>query len=134
MEYVGLDASLPMLDLARGRWPAARFLHRDMRDLSGLADFDGVLSWDGSFHLTAAEQVRLIAAIGGCLRPHGAVLLTIGDAAGEVIGHVEGEAVYHASLAPDDYRSRFREAGFLDVEISLLDAACDGHSLCLAWR
>lgn len=134
VEYIGVDASLPMLELARSRWPQATFLHRDMRDLAGLQGFDGVLSWDGSFHLTAAEQAALINALATCTTARGAALLTIGHEAGEVIGHVEGEAVYHASLSPEEYRRRFQAAGFSRVELGLNDPACGEHSLCLAVR
>ena len=134
VQYVGLDAAPAMLAIARRRWPGLTLLQRDMRDLTGLAGFDGVLSWDGSFHLDAAAQRRLIEALGRCVGDRGAVLLTIGDRAGEVLGGVEGEAVYHASLAAEDYREAFLTAGFGEVEIALRDPACGERSLCLAVR
>ena len=44
-------------------------------------------------------------------------MLTIGNKAGEVTGQVGGETVYHASLAPDEYREILESLGFPDIVI-----------------
>ncbi len=132
-EYVGLDYSAPMLALARARFPIADWRLGDMRDPAALSErFDAVLSWDGFFHLSIGEQRALLDRLPATLRPRGAVLLTIGDRAGELLGTVEGRAVYHASLDPEEYRARFLSLGFVDIEIALRDPSCDQHSVLLA--
>jgi len=57
----------------------------------------------------------------------GALLMTIGHEAGEVQGVVEGEAVYHASLAPEEYVGRLRTLGFGHFELTLEDPRRDGR-------
>ncbi len=134
-DYVGVDYSAPMLALARARFPDARWRLGDMRDPAVPGErFDAVLSWDGSFHLSIEEQRELLARLPGMLTPRGAVLLTIGDREGALLGTVEGRAVYHASLDPGEYRERLSSLGFVDVELLLRDPSCDEHSLLLASR
>ncbi len=128
----GLDYSAPMLELARARYPDAEWIQGDMRRLSFETGFDGVVSWDGSFHLSRDEQRQLLSEVASLLNPGGALMLTIGASDGEVLGVVEGEYVYHASLAPEEYGSRLTEVGFTDVSIVLEDADCDMHSVVLA--
>ena len=59
-------------------------------------------------------------------------MLTIGHEAGEVIGTVEGDRVYHASLDPVEYRQILDSAGFKNIEIKLQDEDCDSHPVLLA--
>ena len=133
-KVIGIDYSQPMLRIARRRYPDAKFLHQDMRSLDLDGGYDGALSWDGSFHLTANEQISLIADLGRLLEPTAPLMLTVGPNAGETTGIVEGSPVYHASLSPDDYRRYLQKAGFGDVTFVPEDPDCDLHSVILAIR
>jgi SAM-dependent methyltransferase len=133
-DYTGIDYSQPMLDIARQKYPAGTWLRQDMRALSLEEVFDGVLSWDGSFHLSIEEQRKLIMTLGKVVGQNGVLMLTIGHEEGEVLGTVEGEAVYHASLSEEDYKHTLKEAGFTDMSFTLQDEACDMHSILMAWR
>ncbi|MEM9533327.1 MAG: class I SAM-dependent methyltransferase, partial [Pseudomonadota bacterium] len=114
----GLDYSEPMLALARSRFPEATFIRQDMRDLTLEGHgFDAVISWDGFFHLTADEQLTLLSQLRRVLKRPGELFLTVGPEAGEVIGHVEGEAVYHASLAPEAYEAQLTRLGFSNARV-----------------
>jgi 2-polyprenyl-3-methyl-5-hydroxy-6-metoxy-1,4-benzoquinol methylase len=86
----GLDGAQAMLDIAQRTFPQATWLHDDMRRLDLGHQFDGVLSWDGFFHLSRQEQVAGLPIIAGHIREGGALLLTIGHEDGEVTGSVEG--------------------------------------------
>ncbi len=130
----GLDASSNMLEISKSRFPQATWLNADMRDLDLDTRFDGIVSWDGFFHLTQAEQREVLSRFADHLGSDGALLLTIGPEAGEVTGTVEGEPVYHASLDPDEYRSILKSRGFNDIEIELEDERCGFHSVLLAKR
>ncbi|MEO1013610.1 MAG: class I SAM-dependent methyltransferase [Pseudomonadota bacterium] len=130
----GVDYAASMIELARARFPDHDWIVGDMRDLDLEGPFDGVVSWDGSFHLTGEEQRALIDRLGGVLRPGAPAMLTIGPVSGETEGLIEGEAVYHASLAPDDYRAAMAAAGFDGVELALEDPDCHGHSVLFAVR
>ena len=130
----GIDGAAPMLDLAKARQPEARWIHADMRSYQPDQRFDRILSWDGSFHLTGEEQRQLLDKLAGWLSPKGALLLTIGHQAGEITGTVEGETVYHASLAPDEYCTRLKASGLTVETMVLEDPLTNNHSLVLARR
>ena len=66
--------------------------------------------------------------------PGGGLLLTVGPSAGEVIGSVEGDPVYHASLSIEEYEVRLRKAGLEVAEFVAEDGDCGGHSVLLAIR
>lgn len=133
-ELTGIDASERMLALCRARFPDANWRQMDLRELDLDQRFDGIVSWDASFHLTQDEQRALLPRFAAHLAPGGALLMTIGHEAGEVQGTVEGEAVYHASLAPEEYRERLGELGLDIVQMTLEDQGCDFHSVLLAAR
>ena len=130
----GVDGAAPMLELAAERYPQADWIHADMRRYTPERRFDRIVSWDGSFHLSMDEQRALLAQLASWLKPGGGLLLTIGHQAGEVTGVVEGETVYHASLAPEDYRRSLEAAGLTVEALVLEDPAIDFHSLVLARR
>ena len=46
----------------------------------------------------------------------------------------EGEPLYHASLAPEEYRSLLAEYGFAVLEHAAEDESCGGHTIWLAQR
>ena len=131
-ELTGLDYSAPMLELARQRYPAAAWVQGDMRSLPFDQAFDGIFSWDGSFHLARDEQRQLLTDLALLVKPGGALMLTVGHEDGEVLGVVEGERVYHSSLDPDEYRERLDTLGFTDIVFVAEDPECDFHSVLLA--
>ena len=130
----GLDASAPMLELARARVPQARFIEGDMRDLALDTTFAAILAWDSFFHLTPEDQRALIPRLAAHLAPGGRLLFTCGPDAGEPIGSVGGEPVYHASLTPADYAAALEAAGLLPRLFIAEDPATQGRSLWLAER
>lgn len=103
----------------------------DMREMALDYAFDGIIAWDSFFHLKPDEQRNTLRLFCRHLRPEGSLLLTIGHEAGEVLGTVEGEAVYHASLSAEEYRHILGSAGFQIIEIVLSDESCD-RSVLLA--
>jgi len=128
----GIDASPAMLALARTNAPTATFLEMDLTALTLGDTFDAVLSWDGTFHLSVAEQRALLPKLAALTAPNGNLLLTIGDSEGEVTGTVSGETVYHASLYPEEYIDTLTELGFASVTYTANDPATHGHHILLA--
>ena len=131
-QVTGVDAAPTMVRMSASRFPQGKWLVMDIRSLALAQRFDGIVGWDSFFHLDPAEQRSTLAAFCRHLRPNGALLLTIGDKAGEVLGVVAGQQVYHASLDPAEYEEILRSAGFAEVTIVLRDKDCGGHSLLLA--
>lgn len=128
----GTDFSAAMLALARSRLPHGRWIEADMRGIDLGERFDGIVAWDSFFHLTHDEQRALIPRLADHLRPGGALLLTVGPQAGEVLGLVGGEPVYHASLSSAEYAARLSDAGLSIVSFVPDDPECGGHSVLLA--
>jgi SAM-dependent methyltransferase len=128
----GVDFAEPMLAIARDRFPDARWVHADMRSLDLGRRFGGIVGWDSFFHLTKEEQRAVIPLLARHLSPGGALLLTVGPSDGEVTGTVEGDAVYHASLSPEEYEGLLRDVGLAVVDFVAEDPACGFHSVLLA--
>jgi hypothetical protein len=106
----------------------------DMRNLDLGEVFGAIIGWDSFFHLTQAEQTALIPRLAAHLAPGGALLLTVGPKAGERIGQVGEEPVYHASLAPQTYAALFAAAGIEVVDFVAEDRDCGGRAVLLGRR
>jgi SAM-dependent methyltransferase len=128
----GLDFAVPMIALARARMPDQVWSVGDMRELSLKRTFAAIIGWDSFFHLTPAAQGALIPRLSQHLITGGALLLTVGPQAGELLGEVGGEPVYHASLDPKDYAARLAAVGIAVIAFVAEDAACAGRSVLLA--
>jgi hypothetical protein len=61
-------------------------------------------------------------------------MLTVGPAASEMVGHVGGEPVYHASLAPETYAAILAELGLHIVSFVAEDPDCGGATILLAQK
>lgn len=130
----GIDASHAMLKLAQNRYPAGDWRYADMRTLALEERFDGIIGWNSFFHLTQDEQRQVIPRLADHLNPGGALMLTVGPSAGEVGGHVGGEAVYHSSLDPEDYFARLAALGLERVNFVIEDPDCGYQTILLARR
>ncbi|MBZ8133943.1 class I SAM-dependent methyltransferase [Afifella sp. IM 167] len=128
----GLDTSPALLALARERFPHAEWIQGDMRELALARRFAGILAWGSFFFLTPGAQRKMFARFAGHLRPGGALLFTAGPEAGARIGTFEGEKLYHASLAPEEYRDLLAENGFEVVRYVPEDPECGGYTVWLA--
>ncbi len=128
----GIDFAAPMLEIARRRFPAERWLLGDMRHLELGEAFAAVIGWDSFFHLTADEQRATLPRLARHVAPGGGLLLTVGPAEGEAWGEVGGEPVHHASLAIEEYERILATAGLRVEGFVPNDAACAGHSVLLA--
>lgn len=131
-ELTGADASSSMLALAQKRFPTAEWIELDMRGLSLQKKFDGILAWDSFFHLSQDEQRALLPRLAEHLKQGGALLLTIGHEAGEVLGSVNDAEVYHSSLDEEEYRRILSDLGFQTLTIVLKDTSCGERSVLLA--
>ncbi len=130
----GIDASPAMLALYRANAPAARADLADMRDFDLGARFDGILAWHSLFHLTADDQKSALARVAAHSAPQAALLFTAGPDAGEAIGLLEGELLYHASLSPSDYRETLAGHDYQVVDHRIDDPACGGATVWLCRR
>ena len=128
----GVDAAEPMIELCRKRFPDHEWLVADMRTLDLGRQFDGVIAWHSAFHLRPREQRRMFARYAAHLVPGGALMFTSGPEHGERIGEWQGEPLYSASLAPDEYRALLARNGFTLLDHRLEDETCGGATVWLA--
>ncbi|WP_292020444.1 class I SAM-dependent methyltransferase [Maritimibacter sp. UBA3975] len=131
-EITGVDGAGSMLVLFRENLPHARAIHADMRGLDLGETFDLILAWNSMFHLSVDDQRAMFATFAAHSHARTALMFTSGPAAGEAMGKVEGETVYHASLDPAEYRKLLNENGFDVVSFVPEDPTCNGHSVWLA--
>jgi SAM-dependent methyltransferase len=133
-DICGVDSSPTMISLARNNFPDREWLVGDMRKLALGRRFDGVMAWDSFFHLNHDDQRRMFPVFRAHARPGAPLLFTSGPRHGEAIGKLRGEPLYHASLAPDEYRALLAANGFAVAAERMEDPDCGGHSVWLARR
>lgn len=130
----GLDFAGAMIDIARARRPDGDWRLGDMRELNLERRFCAIVSWGSFFHLTPDQQRAALPVIARHLEPGGRLLLTVGPSAGETTGTVAGQTVYHASLAPGEYRRILESCGLRIEAFVARDVSAAGHTLLLARR
>jgi SAM-dependent methyltransferase len=132
LRITGVDAAPRMIALFQANLPHATAHHADMRSLALGEPFDAILAWDSYFHLTPDEQRKMFPIFRRHAAPGAALMFTTGPEAGEVWGDAAGEAVYHASLDPGEYRDLLARNQFKLLDFTAEDPACGGHSVWLA--
>lgn len=130
----GIDTAPTLLSLCRQRFPDHDWIEGDMRLLALGRRFNGIVAWDSFFHLTFDDQRTMFAIFAAHAAPGAALIFTSGPAHGEATGDHAGEALYHASLAPEEYRALLAANGFEVVAHTANDADCAGHTVWLAQR
>ena len=131
-KLTGIDSAPSMLALCRERFPKGRWILSDMRRLELAEKFQGLVVWDSFFHLTQDDQRRMMPIFRAHAAPKAALLFTSGPRDGIEMGTYRGEPLFHASLAPAEYRSRLAANGFDVVDFVADDAECGNHSVWLA--
>jgi len=133
-DVFGVDSSPTMIALAQANFPDRQWLVADMRKLALGRRFAGIMAWDSFFHLDYDDQRRMFPVFRDHAAPGAPLLFTSGPRHGEAIGSFRGEPLYHASLAPEEYRSLLAANDFSVVAEKMQDLECGGHSVWLALR
>lgn len=131
-QLTGIDGAPAMLDRARMRFPEQRWIEQDMRELALGETFTGLIAWDSFFHLTQQDQQKMMPIFARHSHSGSVLLFTSGPANGIAMGQFENEPLFHASLAPEEYRALLDEHGFEVLTCKLEDPDCAGHSVWLA--
>jgi SAM-dependent methyltransferase len=108
----GLDSSPSLIAMCRGRFPDGDWLVGDMRALALGRRFQGILGWHSFFHLHFDDQRAMFPRFADHAAPGAALMFTSGPTHSEAIGEWQGEPLYHASLAPEEYRALLETNGF----------------------
>ena len=130
----GVDSSPSLIALCRARMPEQQWLVGDMRALDLGRRFDGILAWYSLFHLHFDDQRAMFSRIADHAREGAPMMFASGPEHGEAIGEWQGEPLYHASLAPDEYRTLLESNGFELLFFRPGVPVADGPSVWLARR
>jgi trans-aconitate methyltransferase len=129
---MGVDSSIAMVRMFQARLPEHRAKLSDMRMLRLSETFHGILAWDSFFHLDPSDQRKMFSVFRLHAAPGAALMFTSGPSHGEVIGQLEGEPLYHASLDASEYRQLLMREGFAVVDHRADDQSCFGRTIWLA--
>lgn len=124
LSVTGVDSSPEMIALFQANFPTQKAVLADMRDLALGMSFSGVIAWDSFFHLPPHAQRAMFPLFEQHVKSSAALMFTSGPAHGEVVGELEGDPLYHASLDPAEYRLLLEESGFKVVAHVSEDPAC----------
>ena len=130
----GIDSSPAMLELAMQRFPTQQWLQADMRQLHLNQRFGGILAWDSFFHLTHDDQRHMFKVFEQHAQSGTALMFSSGPSHGIAMGEMQGEVLFHASLAPNEYQALLHRHGFRVVEMRAEDPECTGHTVWLAQK
>jgi len=128
----GVDSSPSMIARCKAKFPQQAWLIADMRELNLGIKFDGILAWDSFFHLPRADQRQMFRIFSAHAQAGAALMFNTGTSDGEAIGKFEGEPLYHASLAPDEYTLLMQNSGFQVIQQIVEDPQCGGRTVWLA--
>lgn len=131
-EVTGVDSSAAMVAMFQERLSGQRVVRCDMRALALGQVFDGVLAWDSFFHLSPEDQRGMFPIFRAHVAARGALMFTSGPSHGEVVGELEGDPLYHASLDGEEYRKLLEGEGFEVVAMVAEDPSCWGRTVWLA--
>lgn len=112
----GVDSAASLIRHAEATLPGGTWVVGDMRRFDPADRFDGIIAWHSFFHLGSDDQRAMIPRFAGLVRPGGSIMFTSGLKAGEAWGEWQGEPLFHASLAPEEYRDLLGSARFGAIE------------------
>jgi SAM-dependent methyltransferase len=128
----GVDASPTLISVCREYFPKQHWHVADMRHLGLGRTFGGILAWDSFFHLAHDDQRRMFPIFKLHAARGAALMFTSGTSYGVAIGSYHGEPLYHASLAPEEYRTLLDANGFRVEAHVIEDPNCGHHTVWLA--
>lgn len=128
----GIDGAPSLVAMAESRFPDQSWIVGDIRTVTLEQRFDGIIAWHSLFHLTADDQRTMIRRFYHWAAQGAPLLFTTGTALGETIGEWEGEPLYHASLAPEEYRALLEANSFSVEAFAAKDRACGDATVWLA--
>ncbi|GGE45264.1 class I SAM-dependent methyltransferase [Actibacterium pelagium] len=125
----GVDGAPAMIELFQKNLPKAEAIVADMRTLDLGKKFDIILAWNSFFHLSPDDQRGMFPVFAAHAAPGAVLLFTSGPAAGEPIGQVGGQPIYHSSFDPPEYRTLLDDNGFEEIAFVPEDPDCQMHSV-----
>ena len=133
-KITGVDSSDVMIEMAQQNFPEQHWLQADIRTVEFDQKFNAILAWDSFFHLTPDDQRQMFRQFARLAQQGTVLMFSSGPSHGEAIGDLFGDALYHASLAPEEYRALLKQSGFKVIKMVAEDVECTGHTVWLAQK
>ena len=131
LQVTGIDASPEMISCCRLTFPEHQWQVADMRTLKLGRRFNALIAWDSFFHLTRNAQRQMFPRFAEHAAAGAHLLFNTGPQNGEAIGSFADQDLYHASLAPDEYRYLLKQSGFEEVRHVAEDPLSGGRTVWL---
>jgi trans-aconitate methyltransferase len=129
---MGIDSSPAMVRMFQYHLPEQHAEVADMRTLCLPRTFHGIIAWDSFFHLDHSDQRKIFRTFRNHAAQGAALMFTSGPSHGVILGQLEGEPLFHASLDAAEYRQLLEERGFAVVDHQADDQSCFGRTVWLA--
>lgn len=130
VEVVGVDESAVMLDLARAQAPGGTYLHRDLRRIDDLGEFDAVVAFFSLLMLPKADIPPLLRQLRAQLRGPKLLLVSM------VLGDFDllpisflGVPTRVSAYPPDELRQVLDDAGFEQFELREVSAEAEPNRI-----
>jgi len=137
----GVDGSLELLKLARGRCPEARLVAADLVALPVRARYRGAVAWDSFFHVERALHEQLFRDVADLLEPGSPFLVSLGGSGGDddddgdgFTAPMFGVDFFYSSWAPERSVELLEECGFRVIACEVDDPSSRGHIAVLCER
>lgn len=130
IEVVGVDESAEMLALAEEQAPGGQYLHRDLRDIADLGEFDAAVAFFSLIMLPKGDIPLLLYRLRGLLR--GPKLLQIAMVLGDFDQFpiiFMGEPIAVTAYPPDDLAHVVERAGFECLDLREVKAEAERNRL-----
>lgn len=130
IEVVGVDESAVMLELAERQAPGGHYVHRDMREIADLGEFDAVVVFFSLIMLPRRDIPALLAQLRGQLR--GPKLLALAMVLGdfdELPISFMGVPSAATAYPPDVLSELVERAGFEIVDVTEVEAEAERNRL-----
>lgn len=131
-DLTGIDGSAELINLAKSRFPKAKFRLEDMRTIDLKGKFDLIIAWHSFFHLSREGQRLMFKIFEVHLNTSGILMFTSGPKASEVWSNNGGEMLYHASLDLEEYKKLLLEHNFEIIKYAVEDVTCGGATVWVA--
>ncbi len=123
-DYLGTDASIGLIELAKQRNPSAQFVQKYAHELDpSVGEFDGFWASAVLLHIPRNEMEKSLLAISSILRNEGVGFITMKEGEGERIDEKTGRLFTY--FKEDEFRDVLESTGFSVLEVGRRDTEKD---------
>lgn len=118
-DYLGIDISPAMLEVAKTFCPKGEFVCQDFRTLDFPSEFDGVVAFAALLHLEKDEMTPTLVTLRKQLCRGGIALFTLKKGTGT---EVDAKGRFYSYYSPEELAQHFLDAGFEIIEQTIHEA------------